>query len=274
MIALVTDSSIGLTREQSRKLGVHLVCMSYCINGNSYIENYSEENGEYASLISKFPDTCSSSQASIHQFTRMFKHLVARGYDVVCPVISSRLSGTYSCAVLAALNVNPAKISVIDTKTAGGGLYFLLEKASYMIKQGYSLAAVTSDLEKSRGKIGVVLSLSEITVLRRSGRMPLVRQSISPILNMHPLVKLQDGALVLFKTVRGHHEEARELINAIPQDASCIIIYALTRSSMVELLKDTVLSSRPNIMVKTSVFGPVLAANVGPGALAITWSCL
>ena len=94
MIALVTDSTACLTPEDARRLNAHVVPHTYTDGSHIYAENYSGENGGFRQLLEE--KDCSTVQCSISSFQAAFEGLLQRGYDVLCLVISSRLSGAYS----------------------------------------------------------------------------------------------------------------------------------------------------------------------------------
>ena len=103
MIALVTDSTACLTPEDARRLNAHVVPHTYTDGSHIYAENYSGENGGFRQLLEE--KDCSTVQCSISSFQAAFEGLLQRGYDVLCLVISSRLSGAYSSAKAAALSL-------------------------------------------------------------------------------------------------------------------------------------------------------------------------
>ena len=65
MIAIVTDSTAGLTRQEAKDLGVVCIPMTYTISGTVYPENFLEENGEFEKLISAGGNDLHTSQASL-----------------------------------------------------------------------------------------------------------------------------------------------------------------------------------------------------------------
>ena len=68
-----------------------------------------------------------------------FSELVNSGFEVLCITISSRLSGTYSSASIAAREVSSDKITVVDSQSTAGGMYMLVEKARAMALAGASV---------------------------------------------------------------------------------------------------------------------------------------
>ena len=99
MIAIVTDSSAHLCREEAEALGVTVVPMTYNLSGQqTYWESYMDENGDYEQLVDENMEKLRTSQASYASFMGEFLELIESGADILCLTISSRLSGTFDKA--------------------------------------------------------------------------------------------------------------------------------------------------------------------------------
>lgn len=273
MIALVTDSTAYMTKAEAEAMGIKIVPMSYTVANQLYIESYGDHNGDFEALIARHPSKCTTSQASLSEFMSIFEELIRQNYEVICPVISSRLSGTYSCASLAAKSVSPDKIIVVDSHTTAGGLSLFMKKAVEFVRSGYSLKEVAEKLEAMRSHIGIAFSVNNLDALRRSGRLTLMRQSVSTILNLRPILLCEDGALVAQGIARGKHELIQQLANRVPKNATRIIIQALDDHAAVGPLTAEIRRILPNAELKITTVGPVICINIGLGAIGVSWIC-
>jgi DegV family protein with EDD domain len=273
VIALVTDSTAYFTKAEAEAMGIKIVPMSYTVANQLFVESYGDHNGDFEALIARFPTKCKTSQASISEFMSTFEELIRQNYEVICPVISSRLSGTYSCASLAAKAVNPDKIIVVDSHTTAGGLSLFMKKAVEFVRSGYPLKEVADKLEAIRDNIGIAFSVTNMDALRRSGRLTLVRQSVSTILNLRPILLCEDGALIAHGTARGKRELIQELTNRIPKNATKIVLQALDDHAVIGPLTAEIRRSLPNAELKISTVGPVICINIGLGAIGVSWIC-
>ena len=103
MIAIVTDSTAYLTHEEAVELGVVIVPMSYSFGKDMSLNEGCIEYDEHAERqVAEGIDHVHTSQATLAGFFNAFQRLRRAGYEVLCITISSRLSGTYANAVLAA----------------------------------------------------------------------------------------------------------------------------------------------------------------------------
>lgn len=272
MIALVVDSTAYLTKAEAIALGIKLIPMSYTIAGQTYPESYSDYNGGFEAMIARNPN-CKTSQAPIATYTSAFRDLISQGYEVLCMVISSRLSGTYSSAAIAANSVNPEKIRIVDTRSTAGGMNLLVKKAAELIHSGAALDEVFEKLLRLRGLVGITFSVNNMDALRRSGRVGVIRQSVGTILNIRPILLCADGAVVADGMARGQHEQIRELVGRVPENASKIIVQSISNTAQMEPLRQALEEKLPRTGIYYGLTGPVLAINIGLGAIGVSWIC-
>ena len=137
MIAIVTDSTAYLTHEEAVELGVVIVPMSYSFGKDMSLNEGCIENDEHAERqVAEGIDHVHTSQATLAGFFNAFQRLRRAGYEVLCITISSRLSGTYANAVLAARELGGSHIEVVDSLTTCSGLYLLIREARKRIRDG------------------------------------------------------------------------------------------------------------------------------------------
>lgn len=270
MIAIVTDSTAYITREDARALGVVVVPMTYSIGGHQlYTESYIGENGMFESLLKKNPPGQRTSQATMSAFMSTFEELRSAGHQVLCLTISSRLSGTYSNAAIAARELGGTDISVVDSRTTAGGLFLMARAARRMIDEGMTLDQVTQRLKVLRDKVKVIFSVEDMGPLRRSGRLGVVRLSVSTILNIKPILKCADGSVVSCGIARGRHEQLRALERAVPEAAREMVVEHLCAEKEAgELMERVKLRGVPVLMRPV---GPVLGIHLGLGCVGIAW---
>ena len=106
MIAIVRDSSAGISREDAKEWGISIVPMTYTADEKQFFEDYIGKDRNYEDLIEQDDGGLRTSQSSIRAFTHIFRYLLGKGYDILCLSISSRLSGTYNNACVAARNLD------------------------------------------------------------------------------------------------------------------------------------------------------------------------
>ena len=269
MRVIVTDSSAYLTRGEAERLGVVVVPMTYSLGGAVRPESYEGENGDYGRLINRYTVRLHTAQASRAAFVSAFRSLVQAGSEVLCVTMSSRMSGTYGNAVFAAREVDPRKVRVVDSLSTAGGLAQLVMRARALLDSGLELEEAAQALEALREKVEIVFTVEDIEPLRRSGRIGSVKLSVSTILNIRPILRCVDGALVSSGIARGRSDQRRQLMQKLPQGIGRVVMMASDAREQADALAQA-LAAR-GVAVERRPLGPVLAIHLGTGAVGLSW---
>jgi len=276
MIAIVSDSSIGLTKKEAAALGIHIVPMCYTLSaaGKTYYEKYIDTNVPLEQEGKSACKAYTTSQPSSSAFLKIFDELYDKGYEILCLTISSRLSGAYSSAKIAAKELDEKKIRIVDTRITVGGIRFLAECAKEFIAENKTLEETVIALKAERDKVGLAISVEDMEPLRLSGRLGFIRKSVSSILNIKPILIMQDGSLVSHSFAKGSRQQKEKLIDAIPKNAKKIIIHYLGSDSAAKELAVVLKNRFPDIVPHIAMAGPIFSIHLGTPALGIAWSTI
>ena len=270
MTIIVTDSTAYLTRSETTILGVRVVNMSYSLDGRSlYTEGCVEENGACEQTVSRYMGRLRTSQAGFSAFMSVFDDLIRAGHDVLCLTISSRLSGTYGNARMAARETAQDRIEVVDSLTTGGGLYLLIREARRLLDSGLDIRQAARELRQVRGRVKTVFSVEDLAALRRSGRLGNVRMSVATILNIKPMLKCLDGGIVSCGITRGRHEQLSTLIRMMGAFQGLVVVQSFHAPASVRFLTQRLLQKGCRTVERR--VGPVLGIHLGVGSIGLAW---
>lgn len=270
MIALVTDSTACLTQAEARNWNVFLVPHTYRLDGNLYTETFEGENGAYVSVLRNSREKISL-QASEEQFYHLFRSLKRNGMEVLCTVLSSRLSGAYSAAITAAKRVGEG-IAVVDSQLTAGGLYLLISRIREEIdKKQMSLSEAAALCGRLRGRIGVAFSVEHMDALRKSRRIGVVRQSVGSILNRRPVLLLRRGGIISCGLARGWQEKSELLAAQIPHDTERLVVQYYEKKKEAVQFASSLKKKLCVPLILLREIGPVLSIHIGEDALAVSW---
>ncbi len=269
MIVIATDSSACLTKRNAHDLGVIYVPMTYTLCGKTYTESFIGANGDFVPLLEAEPNP-HTSQPAIGRYFRTFKALRKAGFEVLCLTISSRLSGTFSNATACAHDLGDDGIRVVDTRTTAIGLAFLVREARRLIEAGATLDEAAGAIAAMRGRVKTVFSVSDMAPLRRSGRLGPVRQSVSAILNIRPLLTCRDGAVVACGITHGPNDQLRQLARAVPENALEVAVQYIAESESARDLAGMICDRRGGEVMMRKL-GPVLGIHLGLTVLGVMW---
>lgn len=284
MLAIVTESTSGITRQEAEDLGVTVVPTYYVVDGVSHKEAYADECGDYAGLIES--GVLAHSEAAFpNAYVEAFSEAFAKGYDVLCITISSRLSAGYRSALNAkkfffgedqGREDEPGKrqksLYVLDSGAAGAGLEILVRTAFEASQRGLSLDEVVAEVERKRNHVHVLFAVTDMAELRRSGRLATTRRSVSANLDRFPIFEIQKGGLITTDVARGTQGMARRMLKDVPAGTRRLYAgYFGTKSKAMTRLLGEVGTQQRQAKVAIKDGGPVLTCNIGIGAVSLIW---
>lgn len=264
MIAIVTDSSVGYSAAEISDRGIVTeVPLNYRLRGKNFEEKTSDKNGKFIPLEAPF----GTAQPALNNFIRTFSSLVSKGCDVICIVLSSSLSGTYSSAKFAATQVG-GNIYVLDSHTIGDGMHLLVDEAVNLVKAGVEFNKAVKILEKLKNNIGIVFTVETLENLQSGGR--LITKKAKTNLNFRPVFEMKNK--IVFKdNTRGVRERLEEMIALIPENSRRIIVSRCGEETDVSEFTRMIKERFPSVYIHQRVVGPVLSIHVGEGAFGVAY---
>lgn len=276
-LAIVCDSSASLTRAEAERLGVTLVPMSYIADGVRRSETFVGENGDYDALL-RAAHIASTEAVYPAAFADVFRGLAGEGVDVLCVTISARLSGTYRSAETAArevtsgLGAGSPRIVAFDSWSTVAGIEFLIRRARRLADGGASLEDVVSALDRARSAQGIVFTVPDIAVLRRSGRLGAVRRAVSSKLDRYLVMGLHEGGIRDLGVARGTTGMGRMMAGQVPPEArELVVTHYGARGVGAKETFSAVRRRFPDANVRVKDGGPVVSRHLGLGSVSLAW---
>jgi len=270
MITIVTDSSSYFKKSEAQELGIKLVPINYSVDGQNFSESYCDQNGDFEKLL-KGNGVFTTSHPNIAAYLSAFEEEFHKGNEILCITISSRLSGAFGTAHMAAKQTENAKIAVFDSRLTGGGLYLLVKEAKKLIDGGAKPDEILDKLPAIRDKITIAFSVSDMTPLRNSGRMGFVRMSVSTFLNIKPILLCKDGAIISDTVVHGNTALIKKLSERITENTQEVVINYIGDTQMATNLYHVIKEMVPETRITLQKIGPALGIHLGLKAIAVSF---
>ena len=218
-----------------------------------------------------------TSQPTPAEFEAAFRTAAADGDSVVCTCMSSEMSGTWQSAMSAKEAVaGEVDVHVIDTRTVSIGHYNILTAAIPKAEAGATAEEVVDHIHDLMRRQRSVFTVATLEYLKRGGRIGGARALLGSVLDIKPVLQVQDGRIERYKQVRTSAKAvemiAQELISAVGESgrkARCVIGHA-DRADDQERLAEMVgphCVSTPDLIW----IGPIVGAHAGPGTLGMSF---
>lgn len=183
------------------RYGITVVPARIHLDGRTYLDGVDlDHKGLFRSMSEGLvPKT---SQPSPGQFLEAYRSLAEDGHSILSIHVTSKGSGTYQSAVVARDMLPGARIKVVDSESLSMGTGFLVLEAARGIESGLSLESILQRVEEVRAQLTIFATVDSLRYLVASGRVGQVQGLIGSLLNIKPLLTVQDGAVVAAGRVR------------------------------------------------------------------------
>ncbi|MCX6031323.1 MAG: DegV family protein [Chloroflexi bacterium] len=214
-----------------------------------------------------------TSQATPADFIGPFQDFTARGDEVITLVLSAKLSGTYSSAIIAQESQPGWPVDVIDSRTISVGLGLMLQEAVAMVEAGLSRAEIVARLDAMRDHVHLFFALETLEYLQRGGRIGKAQAFVGTLLKFKPLLGIVDGEVVPVTRVRSRTKALEELQDRLSQLEPARgeqVRLGLTQALVpgdAAVVSRSLAARFGTQSVFIAALGPVLGVHVGPGAI-------
>ena len=277
-VAVVTDTTHYLPRESVSANGVHEVSLYVTFRGRQTRESeiMRDTDAFYDSLraADELPTT---SQPSIGDFLGVWEPLLRDGHDIVSIHIAAGISGTYDSALQAKARLvddglDDARLCVIDSERACGGLGLIVLAACTAAAAGGDVEAVTDHVRAARDGLKMWFAVDTLEFLRRGGRIGAAQAWLGSALKIKPILTL-DREITPVERVRTSGRAFERMVDYMrsrhDDGADAWVVQHIQAPDVAERLVDRgheIFGSEPAFI---SEVGPVIGAHVGPGLLGI-----
>lgn len=213
MIKILVDSASDLELAEAEKLGVTLAPMQVRFGKEEFFDGVNLSHREFFEKLIESDELPQTSQINEFRFEEYFKKLTENGDEVIAITISSKLSGTYACAVKAAKKFG-GKVRVVDSMNASIGERVLLQYALKLLNYGLSADEIVEELEKSKQKIQVLAVLDTLKYLRKGGRISAAAAIAGEMLSIKPVISIVKGEVKLVGKAMGS-KKGNNLLNQL-----------------------------------------------------------
>jgi DegV family protein with EDD domain len=209
---------------------------------------------------------------SLASFEATFRRQLERFEGgLVCVTLSSKLSGTHDIACQAAESVAPDKIQVVDSGNVTMATGWLAEQAAIMGESGASPREIADRLREIAPRLRVYAILDTLEFLKRGGRIGRAQALAGTLLNVKPIILIQDGEVHPVERVRTLGAATRRLVEIV-SGAGPIERLAVLHGDALEHrneLERALQPHFPEMRFDRGEIGSVLGVHGGPGLFGV-----
>lgn len=272
---IIVDSTADLLPHIRER--VHVVPLTVHFGQQEYIDGVTIDHKTFYEKLIETDELPTTSQATPAAFAEAYEQAAQAQQEAVVITVAAGLSGTYQSAVIAAEEYE--NIHVVDSGSVAIGNSILAELALRYLDEGMGAAEIAARLEENKKKIMVVALVDTLEYLQMGGRVSKTLAVAGSLLNIKPVLAVQDGEILMLGKARGSKQGNNLLVQQIEKaggvDFSKPLLLGYTGLSDALLLKYIEDSKHIWAAGRTTVpyttIGSVIGTHAGPGAVAVAF---
>lgn len=282
-IAVMADSSSGITQAEAKELGVYIAPVPVLIDEDTFYEDLTITQKQYYEKL-RSDANVSTSQPNPETVKEMWSNALKENDAVIYIPISSGLSQT--CQILSAIANSDdqfkGKVFVVDNHRVSITQRQSVMDAVKMAHEGKTAGEIYNYLTETGKYSSIYIMVDTLKFLKKSGRLTPAVAAIGTLLKIKPVLQIHGGVLDQYAKVRKITDAKTTMINAVKKDIETEFGDLLKSGKMTvciahtdsfdeaEKFKNEVLKAFPDI--EFTFVNPLslsVASHIGPGALAI-----
>jgi len=274
-VRIIVDSSTNVSEKYREK--IQSVPLTVRFGDREYLDGVELSKHQFYEMLVESDVLPTTSQATPAAFADCFEAIASAGDSAVVITLSSKLSGTYQSAVLAAEDY--PNIYVVDSQSVAIGTGVLAQYAVELAQQGMGAEEIAQVLTQQREKVCVVALLDTLEYLKKGGRISKTVAFAGGMLNIKPVVTIQDGAVALIGKARGSRNGNNLLVEKIREaggvdfERPVLLGYTGLSSALLEKYVDDSKALWADHVDKLDgcLLCSVIGTHAGPGAVAVAF---
>ena len=202
-IKIITDSTSDLRMETYEQYDIHVLPLYVNFGEKSYKDIFEITLRDLYDRVEKTKQVPKTSAVSPAVFLEVFTKYVDEGYDILYVGIGKELSLTFKAATMAYEELGRGKIRLVDSMNLSSATGLLLMRAGELRDSGKTLDEIGDELERLAKKINTFFAVENLEFLYRGGRVSGGKYLLGTMLRAHPIIKVSEGKLSVYKTPKG-----------------------------------------------------------------------
>jgi len=274
--AVVLDSTSDYPEAPARFPNMRFVPLYVRFGDDTYRDYVELGPGEFYEKLRTSTVTPATAQPTPQDFVDAYGELAA--YERIYSLhVSSKVSGTFQSAELAAQEIGGDKVRVVDTLSASLAIAMLAHAIQRRLARGTTDEEIDALVERFHRDVDVLFTVETLEYLQRGGRIGKAAAIAGSLLNVRPILGVQDGVVVAVSRVRGRQkalaEFERRFVDATTDGPGLRVAIAhADAADWVGTLSEIIWRVRPNAEIEfTASLGAVVGTHAGPGAVGFFW---
>ena len=272
---IIIDSTTDLMPEH--KNYVVTIPLTVRFDDHEYADGVTIDHKTFYEKLVESDVLPTTSQATPNDFIGEYEKIKENGESAVVITLSSKFSGTYQSAVIAAEDYD--NIHVVDSGTVTIGAGVLCELAIQLAEEGRDAGEIARILEEEKKRVVIIALLDTLEYLKKGGRISKTAAFAGGVLNIKPVISVTDGEIHVLGKARGSKMGNNLLVQEIEKaggadfDRPVLLGYSgLSDALLLKYIEDSKHLWEEELKnIRYTGIGSVIGTHAGPGAIAVAF---
>ena len=274
MVKIITDTTAGLPRDLTTKLGIPVLPQIVVFGEESYRDDSELDTATFLQKLRAARELPKTAAPPPALFAPYFKRFLDQGHSIICLHPSAEVSGTVRGATVAAQDFPGADIRVIDTRSIAGPMAAMVLEAHAWAQAGLAAAEVERRVREMMGRQMIYFLVDTLEYLQKGGRIGGAQALVGGLLQVKPILTLRDGRVEAFEQQRTKKRAVGRLVELVAglcphsTESHLCVMHADARAEAEAMAAD--LAAAQGIQViPIYELPPAIVVHGGPGVLAV-----
>lgn len=276
-VKILVDSACDLSKEQAEAIGIQLLPLRICFGETEYLDGVDLDHEGFFHKLIETDVLPTTSQISPYEYGQYFEEATKDGDTVVCITLSSKLSGCYQSACIAARDFED-QVYIVDSENACIGQRIIAEYAARLIQTDMTAKEIAEELDRSKKKVRLIALLDTLEYLKKGGRISAATAMAGSLLSIKPVIAIMHGEVAVLGKARGSKAGNNKLTELTEQEEVDLEKpYILAYSGLSDVLLKKYMEDY-NGKYKDKVhnvpigsIGCAIGTHAGPGAIGMAF---
>ena len=277
-VRIITDSASDMSPVEHPALAV--LPLSVTFGTDVYMDGIDIDHQRFYEMLVERDELPKTGQVNPYAFSQAIAEAREAGDEAVIITVGAKLSGTNQSARTALAEAPGGDVFVVDSNNVTLGERVMVEYALRLVDEGRSAAQIAAAVEAVRDRVVVIGLLETLEYLVRGGRLSAAAGAVGTLLNVKPVVAVEDGLIVQLGKARGS-KNGRNLLNQKVEKAGGIDFSmplalgytGLSDAVLKKYIEDSAAlwAGHTEGELPVHTIGATIGTHVGPGAVAVAF---
>lgn len=218
MIKIIADTLSCISPAEARELGIYYLPQIVVFGENSYRDDTEMDPISFLKRLKSSPVMPKTAAPPPALYEPIFRELSAEGHTMIVIAPTAEMSGTYRSACVAAQDFPDADIRVIDTKIIAGGMGAVVKQALKWAAEGVDADTLVEKIIEMSSRMRIYFLVDTLEFLYRGGRIGAAKALFGSLLQVKPILTIQQGHTDVFESQRTHKRALARLKEIVLTD--------------------------------------------------------